>query len=153
MVGILLTCEQNCRISLRADVWAHKTSLIPSLFYGLARTKPGNDEIMYLCVSRIHFVSFYDFRNGFWSCSDSVVFCLFHLNRLETWHNGNKWVTCLLNSSTFQLKGSNMIAHDIALFKHRMKTFFSHEYESTTHKENRHNIMLIAAHIILKYRK
>jgi len=33
-------------------------------------------RVMYICAKGIHFSSFYDFR--FWSCSDIVVFCVFH---------------------------------------------------------------------------
>jgi hypothetical protein len=33
---------------------------------------------MYLCVRGIYFATFYGFSTGFWKCSDSVVFIVFH---------------------------------------------------------------------------
>ena len=37
-----------------------------------------NLGLMYLCVRGITFASFYDFAIGFWNCSVSVVFFVFH---------------------------------------------------------------------------
>jgi hypothetical protein len=34
---------------------------------------------MDLCAKGIEFDSFYDFAIGVWNCSDSVVFCVFHI--------------------------------------------------------------------------
>ena len=58
MVGILLTCEQNCRISLRVDVWAHQTSLIPSLFYGLPAPSQGMTRSC-ICVLVVSILSLF----------------------------------------------------------------------------------------------
>ena len=69
-VGILNTCEQHF-ISLRREVWAHKTSL--------TCTKPGELEIIYMCVTVFHFAAvlfFFDSPIEFWNCSDSVLFCV-----------------------------------------------------------------------------
>ena len=35
---------------------------------------------MYMCVSGTDFATFYYFSNGFWNCSDSVVFFVFLYN-------------------------------------------------------------------------
>ena len=69
-VSILNTCEQHF-ISLRREVWAHKTSL--------TCTKPGELEIIYMCVTVFHFAAvFFSFDSPieFWNCSDSVLFCV-----------------------------------------------------------------------------
>ena len=75
-------------ISLRGEVWAHKTSLTPTTFYWSACTKPEKWAVIYLCVRGIDFASFCNFSIGFWwyfwfffsrflNCSNSVVFFVF----------------------------------------------------------------------------
>ena len=58
-------------ISLRGAVWAHKTCLTPPLY--LPVTTPENER-PYICARGVNLASFYDFSNGLWICSDSVVF-------------------------------------------------------------------------------
>ena len=63
-VGILLTREKHLQdriISIRRDVWVHKTSLTPPLFIEVPVLSLGKWVVMYLCVSVINFTSFYDF--------------------------------------------------------------------------------------------
>jgi hypothetical protein len=64
-------------ISLRGEVWAHKTSLTPPLFIEVSVLR----QVMYLCVRIIDCVSFCDFSIGFWNCSNSVVYFVFHFIR------------------------------------------------------------------------
>jgi len=71
-------------MSLRGEVWAHKTSFTPPLYYLSACTKTEKWSVMYLCVRVIDFDSFYDFDIRFWNCSDSVVFFVFHFWYLQT---------------------------------------------------------------------
>ena len=65
--------SHNRIISLRGEVWTHKTSLTPPLFLLSACTKPGKCTVMYFCVRDIVFASFYDFSVGFRNFSDSVT--------------------------------------------------------------------------------
>jgi hypothetical protein len=61
-------------ISLQEEIWAHKTSLTPSLCF---IEVPVSSQIMYLCVVGINFASFYNYAIVFWNCSDSVVHFVF----------------------------------------------------------------------------
>ena len=74
-------------ISLWREAWVHKNSLIPPLFfYWSTCTKPGK------CVKGIDFASFYDFDIGFWNCSNSMVFLVFHsiqYKYLMRWRSSN----------------------------------------------------------------
>jgi hypothetical protein len=45
----------------------------------LKNNKPEQWAVMYLCAMGIDFVSSYDFSIGFWNCSDSVAFFIFHI--------------------------------------------------------------------------
>jgi F0F1-type ATP synthase assembly protein I len=81
------TCLHDRIISLRGgEVCVHKTSLTPATFYWSVCTKPGQKVSMYLCVSGIDFVSFYDFDIWFRKCSVSVVFLCFYLFTVY-WYN------------------------------------------------------------------
>jgi hypothetical protein len=55
--SILITCGKHLHdhiISLRWEVWAHKTTLVsPYTFFLNACTKPGKWAVMYLCVRSI----------------------------------------------------------------------------------------------------
>ena len=80
-VGILLAIGKHFHdstISLRWEFWSHKTSLTQIFFYWSVYNKPGEWEVMYLCVRGFNFASFYNFSIRFWNCSDSVVFFVYH---------------------------------------------------------------------------
>ena len=71
-VSILNTCEQHF-ISLRREVWAHKTSL--------TCTKPGELEIIYMCVTVFHFAAVFFFsilRLNFGTVLTVCYFVLFY---------------------------------------------------------------------------
>ena len=75
-VSILLTCGKHLhdRIkSLRGKSWAHKTSLTPRLFIEACEPSQESD-LSCICVG----VSMLSLSIGFWKCSDSVVFFVFH---------------------------------------------------------------------------
>jgi len=57
---------------------------------------------MYLCVRGIDFVSFYGFCIGFWDCSDSVVFLVFHFNSEITEQIEIILEQCVYNSNGYR---------------------------------------------------
>jgi hypothetical protein len=50
-----------------------------SLWYWSGYSKQGKWVVMYMCVSGITFVCFYDSSIGFWYYSDSMIFLFFIL--------------------------------------------------------------------------
>jgi hypothetical protein len=77
----------NCHMSLRwgGGAWAHKTSLISSLFIEVSVPRQESQQ-SYMCVRVVDFVSFNCFEMGFWNCSDSVVFFfLFNIIVINYW--------------------------------------------------------------------
>ena len=66
--------------------WANKTSLTPLLFTEVP--VPSKNRIMYLFVRGINFAFVYDFSSGFWNCSYSVVFFVFHF--IKSYQNREK---------------------------------------------------------------
>ena len=84
-IDILLTRVKHLHdriISLRREVWAHKTSLISPLFIELPVTNQESAPSCNLCVNGIDFASSYYFSIGFWKCSDSVVFFSLHFMKV-----------------------------------------------------------------------
>ena len=80
-VGILLTHGKHLHdriISLERDVWSNNTNLILPPFY-CARTNQWKWTVIHLCCMCLYFASFYDCSIGFWNCSDSLLFSVFHL--------------------------------------------------------------------------
>ena len=59
-------------------VWSNKTSLMPPLFIEVPVPGPLSETVMHLCIMGIDVASFLDCSIGFWNCSDSVVFLVFH---------------------------------------------------------------------------
>ena len=45
---------------------------------------------MYMCVIVIDFISFYDFSNGVWNCSDGVVLFVIYTTKTTTSKQANK---------------------------------------------------------------
>ena len=93
-IDILPTYENHFHdriISLRGQVWAHKTSLTPPLFIGVPvpSQKSKRSYIYALGVSIMPL--FYDFYIWFWNFSDSVLFfCFFFffiLQKLQLSYN------------------------------------------------------------------
>ena len=81
-IGIILTCGKHMHvhfISLRGEVWSHKTSLTQQMFIE-ASVLSQESEQSYLCVWGINFASSYEFFIGFLNCSVSVVFFVFLLD-------------------------------------------------------------------------
>jgi hypothetical protein len=77
-----LTCGNHgnhlydCIISLKEVLWAHQTSLTPSLFIEVPVLKPGK-WVYILCVLGVSILPIvYHFWVGFWNCSDSVIHCI-----------------------------------------------------------------------------
>ena len=94
-VNILLTSGKHFHgliISLRGNMYAHKTSFSPVMFYWSACTQPGKWAIMYLYVEEIYFAIFYHFSIGFWNCSDSMVFSCFHFTRYPSLCKLSRWM-------------------------------------------------------------
>ena len=80
-MDILIICGthlHDCIISIRGEVWAHKTSLTTPLFIEVSVPSQESDR-SYICVMGI------DFSIKFRSCSDSVVF-LFHFPKFNFRH-------------------------------------------------------------------
>jgi len=81
MVGTLLTCGKNRHdriISLRGEVWTHKTSLTPPLYI---EVPVPTEECEWSCICMLglsNFASIYDLSIGYWNCSDNIVFFVFH---------------------------------------------------------------------------
>ena len=88
-------------ISLRGEVWAHKTSVTPPPFIEVSVTSQ-EIERSCICVLRgIDFFSFYKFDIWFWNWSDHVVF-LFRSILFFIWLIMNVYLLvlfiCLLNT-------------------------------------------------------
>ena len=67
-------------------VSANKISLTPLLFTEVP--VPSKKRIMYLFVRGIDFAFVNNFSSGFWNCSYSVVFFVFHL--IKSYQNREK---------------------------------------------------------------
>ena len=109
--------------------------------YWSACTKPGMSVVMYLCTWCINFASFYNFDIWFWICSDSVVYCVFHvivqtyisssqkykyspriraMNRREEW----RWHQDVIHTITIVITDNYTISKtrsDLLVIKHRIQ--------------------------------
>ena len=75
--GILLTCATRT-ISLRWEVWVHKTSLTPPRFIAVA-VPCQRSEPSCICFDRgIDFDSLNDYSIGFWNCYDLIWSLVFN---------------------------------------------------------------------------
>jgi hypothetical protein len=80
-IVILRICGKHLNdriISLRGDVWANKSSLIPPYFIEVPVQYQDSERSCHVCVRGIDFASFYDFDIWFWNRADNVVFFVFH---------------------------------------------------------------------------
>ena len=82
-VSILLACRKHLydRLnSLTGDIWAHKTSLIPPLFIEVLvlSQKSKRSCICVLWVSILPLSTIFGLDSGFWNCSESTVYFVFH---------------------------------------------------------------------------
>jgi hypothetical protein len=69
----------DCIISLRREVWIHKTGLTSQL-YIRTHVSSLESERSYTCVFMVSIVSLYHLCIGLVSCSNSLVFCfVFHI--------------------------------------------------------------------------
>jgi hypothetical protein len=65
-------------ISLRGDVWGHKTSLIRPLFIEVSVSSQENEQSS-ICMLRVSILPLSTmFLLDFWNCSDGVVFFILH---------------------------------------------------------------------------
>ena len=72
-ICILLTCGKPLHdliISLRREVRAHQTIVIPPLFIDVSVTSQKSERSFILVVRGFDFTVFYDFDVWFWNCSD-----------------------------------------------------------------------------------
>jgi hypothetical protein len=82
-VSILLACRKHLydRLnSLTGDIWAHKTSLIPPLFIEVLvpSQKSKRSCICVLWVSILPLSTIFGLDSGFWNCSESTEYFVFH---------------------------------------------------------------------------
>jgi hypothetical protein len=91
------TTEILLKVALSTINPNHQALLSSVMFcYWSACSKEGTWAVEYICISVVAIASLYHFSNGYWNCSDSVVFFLisifiplkernYHQTRYKTW--------------------------------------------------------------------